>query len=106
MVLDRSGKIDNSDGWLVLRHQSLEQNIAEITEKGITSILVEAGAKLNSAFLESGMVDMIYWFRAPIIIGEAGLSAAATLQTIEKLRVIEYMKLGNDSLEILECLQG
>lgn len=113
IVLDRNGKIpknakllqDGHESW-VMGHWSLEEVIAEITKRGITSILIEAGAKLTSAFLESGLVDKIYWFRAPIVIGEGGLSAATALEQLARFRQVEHIRLGDDSLEIYECSQA
>ncbi len=112
IVLDRSGKIpknakllnDGNESW-VMGHESLEEVIAEITKRGITSILVEAGAKLTSTFLESGLVDKIYWFRAPIVIGEDGLCVTEALEKLVQFRQVEHIKLGDDSLEIYECSQ-
>ncbi len=39
-------------------------------ERGVTSILVEAGGELNGAFLKSGLVDKVYQYVAPKIIGD------------------------------------
>ncbi len=111
IVLDRSGKIpknakllqDGHESW-VMGHE-LPGAIEEITKRGITSVLVEAGAKLTSAFLESGLVDKVYWFRAPIVIGKEGLCVTETLEKLARFKQIEHIKLGNDSLEIYECSQ-
>lgn len=46
-----------------------------LAERGINTAMVEAGSKLNAAFLKSGHVDEIRWFRAPLTIGGDGLSA-------------------------------
>jgi diaminohydroxyphosphoribosylaminopyrimidine deaminase/5-amino-6-(5-phosphoribosylamino)uracil reductase len=77
-----------------------------LAEKGVTRLLVEAGAKLSSAFLESGLVDRLYWFRAPIQVGEQGLALERPLSKLANFRQIENIKLGNDNLDILECSQG
>ncbi|MEZ5692086.1 MAG: bifunctional diaminohydroxyphosphoribosylaminopyrimidine deaminase/5-amino-6-(5-phosphoribosylamino)uracil reductase RibD [Rickettsiales bacterium] len=110
VILDRGKRVpksakllnDGKESWVISRE--LPEAIAEITERGITSILVEAGAKLSTAFLASGMVDVVYWFRAPIIIGDGGLSAMEPLSALVKFKEIEHIKLGSDSLDILECL--
>jgi diaminohydroxyphosphoribosylaminopyrimidine deaminase / 5-amino-6-(5-phosphoribosylamino)uracil reductase len=77
-----------------------------LAAEGITRLLVEGGHKLNTAFLKSGMVDRIYWFRAPGVIGETGLPAVegdlnATLGR-ERWRVIQQCQLATDNLELLE----
>jgi diaminohydroxyphosphoribosylaminopyrimidine deaminase/5-amino-6-(5-phosphoribosylamino)uracil reductase len=106
IVLDRSGQIKDAHGFWVMSHKSLEENIKEITEKGITSLMIEAGAKLSTAFLESGLVDRVYWFRAPIIVGEGGLSAVGVCEKLAKFKRIEHITLGNDILEVLQCSQA
>ncbi len=85
--------------WL-LTEKTIEETVKTLGERGITSVMVEAGAKLTTAFLESGLVDMLYWFRAPIIVGENGLCIAGTLGKLATLKPTEHIKLGNDSLTI------
>lgn len=81
---------------------NLKDAIAELTQKGVTRLLVEAGQKLSDAFIQSGMVDRIYWFRAPVVIGDAGLAAlSAPLPT--NMNVKQNFRLGPDTLDIFEC---
>lgn len=108
IVLDRKGRIptgsklmQDGHGLWVMGH-GLPEAIAEITKRGITSILVEAGEKLTTAFLESKLVDRVYWFRAPITIGEGGLSVEYALKQLASFKQIEHIALGDDSLEIYE----
>lgn len=111
IILDRNKRIpqnakllnDDHESWVM--SEELPGVIEEITRRGITSILVESGAKLSTAFLENGLVDKAYWFRAPIIIGEEGLDVTGTLAKLAKFKQIEHIKLGNDILDILECSQ-
>lgn len=111
VVLDRNLRIPKeveiltlqefSPTW-VMQDKTIDSALQKLTEKGITSVLVEAGAKLTTAFLESGLVDRIYWFRAPIIIGEGGLSATTSLNKLASFKLKEHITLGNDSLDIYE----
>lgn len=48
----------------------LEFLINELYKKGIRSILVEAGAKINSSFLKTKLADKLYHFIAPKILGD------------------------------------
>ena len=77
---------------------------APLHEGNITRLLVEAGNKLNSAFLRSGLVDRIYWFKAPMVIGDGGLSAfeGDTAEMLADWQKINMERLGNDTLEIFE----
>lgn len=47
----------------------LRQVFKALTLRGITSILIEGGASINASVLEENLVDKIYWFIAPKIIG-------------------------------------
>jgi diaminohydroxyphosphoribosylaminopyrimidine deaminase/5-amino-6-(5-phosphoribosylamino)uracil reductase len=40
---------------------------------------VEGGAAVATSLLRQGLVDRLYWFRAPIVIGGDGLPAVAGL---------------------------
>lgn len=79
-----------------------------LAERGITRLLVEAGAELSSAFLQSGLVDRMYWFRAPLILGNDGLAVfgpgiAPTLSQAVRWHRVDQVTLAPDSLDILEC---
>jgi diaminohydroxyphosphoribosylaminopyrimidine deaminase/5-amino-6-(5-phosphoribosylamino)uracil reductase len=85
----------------------LEKALRELGEAGLTRILVEGGATLATAFLKAGLVDRLYWFRAPIVIGGDGLSGLAPLDVDRLaqgvgLRCVGRRALGNDVLELYE----
>ncbi|MFO0389381.1 MAG: bifunctional diaminohydroxyphosphoribosylaminopyrimidine deaminase/5-amino-6-(5-phosphoribosylamino)uracil reductase RibD [Alphaproteobacteria bacterium] len=89
----------------VLDSPTLESAIEELTEKGITRLLVEAGQGLNTALINSYLVDSIYWFKAPFTIGEDGLDAFAdkkTLNLLEQWKKVDYIPFPPDQLEIFE----
>lgn len=44
--------------------------IEELYKKGVYSILVEAGAQVNSSFLKNNLADKVYHFIAPKILGD------------------------------------
>ncbi|MGH6893570.1 MAG: bifunctional diaminohydroxyphosphoribosylaminopyrimidine deaminase/5-amino-6-(5-phosphoribosylamino)uracil reductase RibD, partial [Dongiaceae bacterium] len=76
-----------------------------LAERGVTRILVEGGATLATGFLNAGLVDRLYWFRAPIAIGEDGLAGLGSL-SVDRLadsigfRRLDTRILGNDVLEL------
>jgi diaminohydroxyphosphoribosylaminopyrimidine deaminase/5-amino-6-(5-phosphoribosylamino)uracil reductase len=76
-----------------------------LAQQGITRLLVEGGATLATSFLEADLVDQIYWFRAPMVIGGDGLSGVGPLdedRLSEALgfRMGDRRRLGNDVLEL------
>ena len=47
----------------------LEQLFTLLGKRNITSVLVEGGARINASVLAAGLVDKVYWFIAPKILG-------------------------------------
>ncbi|MGI5879733.1 MAG: bifunctional diaminohydroxyphosphoribosylaminopyrimidine deaminase/5-amino-6-(5-phosphoribosylamino)uracil reductase RibD [Syntrophomonadaceae bacterium] len=47
----------------------LQEIVSIIGHKGYNSILLEGGAGLNTAMLEEHLIDKLYWFIAPKIVG-------------------------------------
>lgn len=76
-----------------------------LAERGITRVLVEAGAALTASALESGLVDTLYWFRAARTIGGDGLAAAGPIG-VERLadarayRLANSRGVGDDRLDV------
>ncbi|MBY3154155.1 bifunctional diaminohydroxyphosphoribosylaminopyrimidine deaminase/5-amino-6-(5-phosphoribosylamino)uracil reductase RibD [Rhizobium laguerreae] len=46
-----------------------------LATRGISSLLVEGGAKTARLFLEAGLVDRIQLYQAPVVIGERGIES-------------------------------
>lgn len=57
VVAEKDGKVD------------LRELLQVLGSKCITSILLEGGATLNAAMMNSNLVDKLYWFIAPKLIG-------------------------------------
>ena len=68
----------------------------------VSSILVEGGSLLNSSFLEADLVDKIYEFIAPIVVGgEKSRSAfmgqgAKTIKDAKKFRIDQIKRFDED----------
>jgi diaminohydroxyphosphoribosylaminopyrimidine deaminase/5-amino-6-(5-phosphoribosylamino)uracil reductase len=83
----------------------LYEALAKLGTTGLTRILMEGGATLATAFLKAGLVDRLYWFRAPIVIGGDGVPGIAPL-ALDRLaesvglRCMGSRTLGNDVLEL------
>jgi diaminohydroxyphosphoribosylaminopyrimidine deaminase/5-amino-6-(5-phosphoribosylamino)uracil reductase len=50
-----------------------------LADRGLKSVMIEGGGKVAASFLSAGLVDAIEWFRAPIVIGEAGRPAIGAM---------------------------
>lgn len=57
VVAEEKGRVD------------IKKLMEELWKKEITSVLIEGGGSINASFLEAGMVDKIYFFIAPLLIG-------------------------------------
>lgn len=53
----------------------LNAALAILGQRGLTRLLVEGGSTVAAAFLKADLVDRLYWFRAPGVIGGDGLAA-------------------------------
>lgn len=88
---------------------ALPELLQLLAKRGITRLLAEAGPRLSGSFLEQRLVDRLYWFRAPVVIG--GGEKAAARGIMDKTTVanesqmphfvrVEARPLGRDLLEI------
>jgi len=90
----------------------LASALAELARRGVTRLLVEGGAATAAAFLRAGLVDQLYLYRAPMLIGGDGLAAVASLGVADvardglRLRHRQTRPLGGDALEVYVRGQG
>lgn len=77
-----------------------------LADRGVTSVLVEAGGSLISSLLKAGVVDQIIWTRSAGLIGADGRPSLAEmdLEKLEDGHLFSRLKLfqsGPDAIEIL-----
>lgn len=89
--------------------EQLVQAMQVLAGQGITRVLVEAGAQLSTAFLQSGLVRRMYWFRAPVLLGNDGLAGIGGgfpegLADATRWALVEQHSPGPDQLDVFECL--
>lgn len=63
--------------WHTLPDLAPATVLRALAARGITRLLVEAGPKVSTSFYESGLVDELVWYRAPLVIGAGGIGALA-----------------------------
>ncbi|MCF8000856.1 MAG: bifunctional diaminohydroxyphosphoribosylaminopyrimidine deaminase/5-amino-6-(5-phosphoribosylamino)uracil reductase RibD [Halanaerobiales bacterium] len=89
---DENGKIE------------LHQLLKKLYQKEITSVLIEGGGKVNHSFLKSGLIDKVYCFIAPKLLGGNDGIASFNGSGVEKmnnayeLQNIEYEMLDGNLL--------
>ncbi|MET9698670.1 bifunctional diaminohydroxyphosphoribosylaminopyrimidine deaminase/5-amino-6-(5-phosphoribosylamino)uracil reductase RibD [Streptomyces sp. NPDC006529] len=79
---------------------SVDALLAELSARGVRSVLVEGGPTLAGAFVAAGAVDKIVGYLAPVLLG-AGPNALAdagitTLTRALRLEITEVLRLGPD----------
>lgn len=97
--------LDHGAEVVVLEGMTLEQAARALAGRGISRLLVEGGQGIASHALLSGLLSRLYWFRAPVIIGEEGFAAftgdALThLTKGKRLYPESAISLGEDMLEV------
>ncbi|MAV87332.1 MAG: riboflavin biosynthesis protein RibD [Rhodospirillaceae bacterium] len=85
---------------------NLEYVMTKLIKKGITRVLIESGGNLASSCLKANLIDEIFWFRAPFIIGNDGKPAIRNLGLDSLDKIYRYDKkfstsLGDDVLDHL-----
>jgi diaminohydroxyphosphoribosylaminopyrimidine deaminase/5-amino-6-(5-phosphoribosylamino)uracil reductase len=86
---DASGKVD------------LPALLAELGQRGINEVMVEAGTKLNGSLLREGCVDELLIYQAPVLLGDTArgmfdLPVLADLSGKLELTIIERRAIGQD----------
>ncbi len=83
---------------------SIRRCLEELGNMGITSLLVEGGSELNANFLREGLVNQVYLYMAPILLGGhnakgliGGLSPKRLAEKVSVLN-LHIQPLGDDRL--------
>lgn len=111
ILLDRRKRCSPPTQWWHLSENlSLAEHMHALAQRGICTLMIEAGAELSAAFLSAGLVDRLYWFQAPKTLGADGLDAmgilqAQTLAEMPRFTPLDRLHLGADSLSIYRSTQ-
>jgi diaminohydroxyphosphoribosylaminopyrimidine deaminase/5-amino-6-(5-phosphoribosylamino)uracil reductase len=81
----------------------LHQLLSKLGEQGISSVLVEGGAKIHGAFLKERLIDYAHLFYGPIFAGDCGVSLIEGYpvpgrQAAPRLAEVRYQRIGDDML--------
>ena len=84
--------------------------LSMVQARGLTSVLIEAGPRLSASLLAGGLVDELWWFHAPIVIGADGAAAVggldvATLAQAKRGVVAHRGVVGDDVLTVMTDLR-
>lgn len=81
--------------------------LAELSRRGVASVLVEGGGVAAGRMLEAGVVDRLYLVVAPLWLGEEGVSAfpgrpGQAIEDVARWRTVERRALGDDTLLVMD----
>jgi diaminohydroxyphosphoribosylaminopyrimidine deaminase/5-amino-6-(5-phosphoribosylamino)uracil reductase len=99
-LLDKGVEIIEYEGERV----DLEWLMSELGRRGIASVMIEGGSSLGAYALQDGIVDKVFFFIAPKIIGGShslpaiGGSVFRRLEDAYKMRDLRTRKIGEDIL--------
>jgi diaminohydroxyphosphoribosylaminopyrimidine deaminase/5-amino-6-(5-phosphoribosylamino)uracil reductase len=101
--LPRGARMLRQPGETILAHGKLEKVLRQLAARGLTSVLVEGGARVHGSFLEQGLWDELRLFIAPRLAGASGLSWAdfkgpAKMRDALKARIVSTAQIGDDIL--------
>lgn len=90
VILDRRGRVDGDaavfrggDTIIVHSHDPLEQILASLYDKGITSMLVEGGAEILSSFINAGL-----WDAVRVEVGNKAIAGKVKAPNISRLPLV------------------
>jgi diaminohydroxyphosphoribosylaminopyrimidine deaminase / 5-amino-6-(5-phosphoribosylamino)uracil reductase len=87
-------------------HLALPAAFEALCTRGLHAVLVEAGPRLATALLGAGLVDELWWFQAPMVLGADAVAAFGALGLTEpgdgpRFEVLQRASFEGDSLTVL-----
>lgn len=67
-----------SAGVEVLQAAGLDDLLENLATRGVSSLMVEGGARVGRGFIEAGLVDRLVISQSQLVVGEGGLESPAT----------------------------
>lgn len=105
LTIPPDAQIMRDQNFLIVNTKKVEGLLSILREKEIISILVEGGGETLGSFVDSRIIDKVYAFHAPIIIGGKGAISIGGkgVQTIKEalhLKNISHKNFGDNLLTI------
>ena len=74
--------------------------LADLGQRGINELHIEAGHKLNGSWWREGLVDELLLYMAPCLLGPGqGMAQMPTLESLDaaiRLRWVDFSPIGDD----------
>ncbi len=87
-------------------HVDLAAATQSLVPLGVMSVLVEAGPSLATPMVQQRIVDELWWFHAPLVLGADGIAAFAPMgfaapSDAPRMRAVHRAITGDDALSVL-----
>ncbi len=93
-------------GVEILEAESLTDLLRQLAARGLSSLMVEGGARVAEEFLKADLVDRVWLFQGPGTIGETGVpSPMAPGHVPLGFELVSDETMGDDRLEIFERMK-
>lgn len=103
VVFDRSGRLERElpgaklfadrGPDVTIMAGNLEDNLRQLAEQGVTNVLLEGGPTLTGAMLGAGLVDEVWAFVAPKVLGDASGKDAVLGRVCPQIADAQTLKL-------------
>ena len=92
-------------GAEIVELEGVEELLSMLAQRGISSLMVEGGARVASDLLSRGLVDRIHLYCGEIIVGAGGIASPITASQMPPgFALVEERILGRDRLRIYDRL--
>lgn len=92
-------------GLEILEIAGIEDLLGTLAQRGVSSLMVEGGARVAGNLLARGLVDRIHLYDSQVVIGEPGVASPITADRLPAGFVrIEQRQVGADRLQVFERL--
>jgi diaminohydroxyphosphoribosylaminopyrimidine deaminase/5-amino-6-(5-phosphoribosylamino)uracil reductase len=74
---------------------------------GYTTVMIEAGGEIAASALAAGIIDRIEWFRAPVVLGDDGVSVIAGLglESLDQAPMFRRVALVDRGVDVQESYE-
>ncbi len=80
---------------------ALPEVLEDMAADGISTLMVEGGARVAASFLKQGLVDDIALFTGAVSVGDEGISSPVTVADMpDDFQLDRQLKLGDDTLHL------
>lgn len=92
-------------GVTLVHAATLKDALVALRAEGVSSLLVEGGSGLASAFIQETLVDRLIIFKAAVILGGGALNAFSgvapgTLGVVPRWRIVDSRRFGDDEMTV------